>query len=89
MSQSCGVAKMRSDGLLPTLTKGSKILKFNEGEILTAAEALVAMGFPAKHYDMGDFSESQKWGFVGNSMAVPTLGVLSAVMLALLAKAHA
>ena len=84
LSQSFGRTRTRSDGILPTMTRGSKMIQMSQGKNLRGVDALTCLFFPSSDYDLDNLSESQVVKLVGNSMAVPVLGVLSSSLLSLL-----
>ena len=70
---------MRADGVLPTITKGSKLFSFHKGHVLGPKTLLKVMGFPINHYkDVDDFGKTNLMHRCGNTMHVGVMGFLIA-----------
>lgn len=77
LTQTYGRHALRWDGLVPTITTGSKLFVMRWGRCLTNLELFAIMGFPIRLYapHLNVFSDTQLRRFVGNTMHPAMMGV--------------
>ena len=84
VSQNAKMCSFKEDGSVMTLAKGSRVFVLRWGRELTPKEMAILMGFYINAYNADGAGDNFLRESVGDSMNVPQMGALLAVLLSLL-----
>ena len=85
-SQAYGYHALRTDGLLPTLTRSGRLVPLAWGEALTPFQLFLLMGFPKDlaKWAVQEFSASECQQFLGNTLHPTVAGVCNFSLMCLM-----